>query len=497
MNGIPAVPFLLGISIVTFIAVSLDRLLRVKKNASEPPFVPMSVPYFGHMLGVIGEQANYYQKMGKKCGQKVFSLAMPGGRIYIVNSPDYISTIQKVPRVLSFWFIEASLTKNLGGISKKANDILLDNARGDKGNNSLVVDGMKATHAAMAGRHLGSLTLNAIQRANREVNEYAKPGQEVELWDWVQHIFSLAVSSSVYGPDNPYEDEKLERGLSTFSDYTPQFLSGLPPWLIIPKGYAAREALVSQFEKYFAEKSDSTGGSELVKARAKILREYGIPEPDIARFEVVNGFGILLNLLPSAFWTIHHIFSDPQLLEVIRQEAKEAGLLESPDGFPSSEEELDKLSNLPLLTSALKEAMRMHAAGAAARMVMEDHMLDGKYFLKRNSYVLIPNKAAHFDKSAWGNSADEFMANRFDKSSGEKIHPAAFRGFGGGVNLCPGRAFSIKLITSVVASLALRYDIQAGGKGKWDYPEHDESNITINLARPLKKTFVQFVRRAV
>jgi len=133
--------------------------------------------------------------------------------MYIVNSPDYISTIQKVPRVLSFWFIEASLTKNLGGISKHANDILMENARGDKGNNSLVVDGMKATHAAMAGDHLNHLTLNAIQRARHEVSAY-KTGQEVELWDWVQHVFSLAVSSSVYGPQNPYEDERLERGLS-------------------------------------------------------------------------------------------------------------------------------------------------------------------------------------------------------------------------------------------------------------------------------------------
>ena len=35
---------------------------------------------------------------------------MPGGRVYVVSSPDYISNIQKNPRDLSFWFIEASLT---------------------------------------------------------------------------------------------------------------------------------------------------------------------------------------------------------------------------------------------------------------------------------------------------------------------------------------------------------------------------------------------------
>ena len=122
----------------------------------------------------------------------------------------------KVPRVLSFWFIEASLTKNLGGISNEANTILLDNARGDKGNNSLVVDGMKATHKAMSGEFLDSTTRAAIRRAGDELRHLQgnKSVEKLELWDWVQHVYSLAVSSSVYGAANPYEDAVLERGLS-------------------------------------------------------------------------------------------------------------------------------------------------------------------------------------------------------------------------------------------------------------------------------------------
>lgn len=134
--------------------------------------------------------------------------------MYIVNSPDYISTIQKNPRELSFWFIEASLTKNLGGISDKANAILLENARGDKGSNSLVVDGMKVTHKAMTGDALDTISLAAFSRAKRAINDSINLGGEIELWDWSQHVFSLAVSSSVYGPKNPYENERLTRSLT-------------------------------------------------------------------------------------------------------------------------------------------------------------------------------------------------------------------------------------------------------------------------------------------
>jgi len=64
LNGIPAVPFLLVISLVISVTALLDKVLRPKRNALEPPFVPMTVPYFGHLLGVIGKQANYYRAMG-------------------------------------------------------------------------------------------------------------------------------------------------------------------------------------------------------------------------------------------------------------------------------------------------------------------------------------------------------------------------------------------------------------------------------------------------
>lgn len=254
--------------------------------------------------------------------------------------------------------------------------------------------------------------------------------------------------------------------------------------------------MVTRFEKYFAARSERDG-SELVRARAKVLRDYGVSEADIARFETVNGFGILLNLLPTAFWTIYHVFSDPELLDAVRKEAKAAGLHECANMLPESAKDLEKLDCLPLLTSTMKEALRFHAAGSAARMVMDDHILDGKYLLKRDTYVLIPTKSASFDRNSWGDNVDRFTADRFCSSGGEKIHPAAFRSFGGGVNLCPGRVFSTRLITAVVAALALRYEVRPrSGNGKWEDPGHDESNMVITLARPAKRITVGFEARA-
>ena len=260
----------------------------------------------------------------------------------------------------------------------------------------------------------------------------------------------------------------------------------------MPKAYAARERIVAAFQRYFAAGSHYNG-SELVRARYKVLKEYGIPEADIARFESVNGFGILLNLTPTAFWTTWHVFSDPELLENVRKEAK--AVLGDSDTL-SGNFDLAKINDMPILNSALKEALRFHASGQAARMVMDDHMLDDKWMLKRDSYIFIPNKAAHFDRDAWGPNVENFDPYRFEKRSAERIHPAAFRGFGGGANLCPGRVFATKLIVTVVAELVLRYDMKpASESGTWDDPEHDESSMAIVLARPKKKTMVELMAR--
>ncbi|KAJ8113589.1 hypothetical protein OPT61_g4315 [Boeremia exigua] len=490
--------FYVAVGVAT-ILVLLQRVTTVNKHGSEPPFIPKRVPFFGHLFGVLFEQTNYYARMSKQYGHKLYSLAMPGGRVYVVNSPDYVSNIQKNPRDLSFWFIEASLTKNLGGSSDKANIILLENARGDKGSNSLVVDGMKVTHKAMTGEALDILSLAAINRAKRAIDNSINSSVEIELWDWSQHVFSLAVSSSVYGPENPYENERLTRSLTQFADHTPTFLTGLPPWLFMPKAYKAREDIVARFQHYFNSKFDQQA-SELVKVRAKVLREYGIPESDIARFEAVNGFRILLNLLPTAFWTIWHVFADSDLLSAVRAEALAAGIAAHKDCFPATIDELKRLDNLHLLISVMKEAMRHHGAGVAACMVMNDHLLAGEYLLKYNSYFFIPNAAIHFDCSSWGPNIDKVVPNRFTKDSGEKIHPAAFRGFGGGVNLCPGKAYSVRLITAVVVAVVLRYEPMCEDKddnGEWRDPGHDEKSMAITLARPLREVNVKFAERVM
>lgn len=154
-----------------------------------------------------------------KHGRLPYSLAMPGGRLYVLNMPEHIISMQKAYREISFWSIEASFTKSLAGISDYSDTILRTNAEGLKGTSSLVVDGMKATHAAMIGPNLSKMVERGLNRAARELEQLEVKtelsGTPVShcLWEWTQHLFSLATSSAVYGPGNPYEDLDIEKAL--------------------------------------------------------------------------------------------------------------------------------------------------------------------------------------------------------------------------------------------------------------------------------------------
>ena len=141
---------------------------------------------------------------------------MPGGRLYIFNSADHVSAIQKSHRDLSLWVIQAEMTNTLGGLSKQASAICAENARGEKDQPSFAVEVLRSMHTTMAGKNLDDLTRQAIGRINQDVRileSRAASGESVNLWRWAQHATAMGISRAIYGPANPYEDPVIEKSL--------------------------------------------------------------------------------------------------------------------------------------------------------------------------------------------------------------------------------------------------------------------------------------------
>jgi cytochrome P450 len=220
-------------------------------------------------------------------------------------------------------------------------------------------------------------------------------------------------------------------------------------------------------------------------------RSHGFSVEDIARAEIGQSFAVIGTTGPTAWWMMYHIFSDREVLADVRGELDGLVKVTSDGAGEVCEINLACIrTRCPILLSTFKETLRHRSLGTAVRICLEDHMLDGRFLLKKGGIVIIPQLVQHTSVSAWGADADKFDHLRFVKgASGKKVNHTAFRAFGGGHTLCPGRHFSTTEMMAFVALMVLQYDIVPLGDGKdsvgkWKEPTWKKSPVVATFPVP-------------
>jgi hypothetical protein len=262
----------------------------------------------------------------------------------------------------------------------------------------------------------------------------------------------------------------------------------LPQW-VFGGAIAARNRLANAFLRYH-DAGHYKQGSVYIQRWTEQFASWSIPPADIARFHNGNLFALVANTIPTAFWTIYHVFSDPTVLRECREEVERTVTLETL--LEGNGDEVRTISaaaikeGCPTLASTFQEVLRIHGMANSVRVVSENHVLDGKYLLKKGGLVMVPARVQHRSKEAWGDNADEFDHRRFIRKPGEpRPNPNAFRGFGGGTTLCPGRHFATTEILLFTAMLLLRFDIVRVGDGvKWVLPTAANSSQAEAVEQP-------------
>ena len=72
---------------------------------------------------------------------------------------------------------------------------------------------------------------------------------------------------------------------------------------------------------------------------------------------------------------------------------------------------------------------------------------------------MMPSPVQHRDPHLWGDDKDIFNHRRFVDSESQ-LRRGAFRAFGGGTTLCPGRHFATVEILAFAAIMAMQFDIE-------------------------------------
>ncbi|KAH7308378.1 cytochrome P450 [Stachybotrys elegans] len=481
------------LSLAGAVYLFLAALLRLTQDPKEPPMLETSIPFIGPLVGSLKGMPKFLVEMRDKYNLPIYTLRIPGARIYVVNSASLISQVQK-HKTISLGPVAATAAANVMNVSEAGNAII-GSDRMFEGDSYVATFVPSMAPAMSPGPELDVMTAESIRIAAESIEKISRKGPvNVELFEWVRHQVCEAETAALYGEENPLRDPALEAAWYDFeAGIMVHMLKAWPSVLARKSLHARDQLLIPAFEKYYSNEHHLKA-SLLVQCQYNHNIRHGLRVRDVAATEIGHMIAFLTNTMASAYWLVYYIFSDPVVLSEIRQELSE--MVHVDDDGVSTIDMAQIKTSAPILHSTWQETLRYVHIGISARLVVEDVMLDNRYLLKKGSGVMIAAPVPHTDPEAWGSTVGNFDHRRFLRQPGQKrANAASLRAFGGGHVLCPGRHFSTAFLAAFAALMVLRFDMKCLSKdGTWSEPRKFMP-ITTSIPPPKDNVNVRLIPR--
>ncbi|ETN43751.1 uncharacterized protein HMPREF1541_02910 [Cyphellophora europaea CBS 101466] len=504
-------------AILIGVGVVIHRLLGIDYDPREPPLIKSRIPYVGHILGMFRYGAKYFDVVNRQYSHPIYTLPTPNVRQYIVASPQLAAQLQRSHKDLSFYNAILEVTRRMIGLNPSTMKILAHNVDGHGGSDGL----MPAMHDMLQsvlgrGETLQQLTKSQMSIFSDALSSIAVDGtaMETDLLYWLQNVFAQCNIDTLYGPENPFAlDKSLIRSFWDFEVGMLGLIVDVLPAITARKAYMGRERVVRGLIEYI-QRGSYKKASVVIQNRVRLNLGHGLSEEESGRAETILFFAILGNAVPSTFWIIANIFSRPELLAELRQELENCTFVLE-DGSRTIRVSSIK-SACPLFVSTYRETLRLIGNLASIRYVIRDTVV-GKQYLKGNSLVQMPGCVIHRDPRTWGEDSSEFKPRRFMKSASTAgntedlteadakestatqlppgVPGAAYRLFGGGSVICPGRHFAQSEILGFVAYLIMAFDMTGPNGRTLVLPEKNEDAIPLSVLKPKQDVRVRIARR--
>ncbi|KAK8044792.1 Cytochrome P450 [Apiospora rasikravindrae] len=462
----------------------LRALAVFLRDPREPKAVIGTIPFISPLIGMLVEKGGYYMRLRDSLKLPIYTLCVPGPPIYVVNSLALIQRIDRHILTVAFAPIQVRACEKAMGV-------------GESGMAKIKKDTLPRAFAPAAapGPGLDALNRAAVGNFAASFDKIAaERPKAVNLFHWIRHEIFAATMDASYGPRNPFRNPKNEAAWFDFEEGIMPLLMDVFPGLFARKSLKALDHLVKEFTQYF--KGDGhLDGSLLVKLREKHNAAFGLDTIDTAHCEIGQVAGGVVNTAPTVFWLVWQVLADPVVFADCRAEV--AKLVRTDADGHHTIDLAEVRTECPILLSTWQEVLRYHGISIAARIVQEDTMVDDQFLLKKGGVVMMPNAVIHSDQSLWGPTVGQFNHKRFlktnTKDGGTRRPAAAFRGFGSGHVLCPGRHFASTEALTFLALVLARFDVRPVA-GEWTEPKKD---MVMDRACPLPKTdvFVELLPR--
>ncbi|KAI9170632.1 Cytochrome P450 monooxygenase nodJ [Paramyrothecium foliicola] len=455
----PQTPEVIMLSfVVLFVAgltatyVFLSTLAYVVRDSREPKTITGTIPFVSPLIGMLIEKASFYNRMRDKHNLPIYTLKVPGLSLYVANSLSVCQRIDRHIATVAFSPIQIRACDKAMGVSKEGMNMIADNRR-------LAADGYfrsfpkVSAMAASPGPGLDALNRAAVNTFAASIDLLAVKGRiKLDLYRWICHEIFAATPEATYGSHNPFRDSKNEEAWFNYESNIMTLMMDFFPKIFARKGLKARDRMVDVLNRYLEENHETQGS---------LFIQVG---------QVAAG---IVNTAPTAFWLIWRVLSDPIILHDCHNEVQKLVQVGA-DGVRTID--LSRVpTSCPILLSTWQETLRLYGISISARVIEEDTLVDNAFLLKKGGVLLMPIATIHSDKTLWGPTVGEFNHKRFLKTKTDeatRFPTAAFRGFGSGHVLCPGRHFASTEVLTLLALILLRFDVLPVD-GKWITPKKD------------------------
>lgn len=216
---------------------------------------------------------------------------------------------------------------------------------------------------------------------------------------------------------------------------------------------------------------------------------------------------------------VFHVYSEPELLEQIRQEISAFVKVEdSKSSFPIKPPvrlsiDIRRLQKeCPLLEATFFETMRLNTLSSSTKIVQQDFtmtesladaQMQGRsmpytYLFRKGDLILVPH-ALHQDDVRYWPEPEKFEPRRFwvenEKREGPgrpSVEYKTMKVWGGGASMCKGRGFAEAEVIVFAAAIFAMWDIEPVD-GVWKNPGHASSGGTAKRKKDIR---VRLRRRA-
>ncbi|KAM0273895.1 hypothetical protein ACHAQH_008157 [Verticillium albo-atrum] len=459
-SGVSALTTVAVVILALVLLVFLKHLVFPTFDAREPPVLRPRMPVIGHIVSMLREKANWHARLFAESSMPICTLPMMNGKMYVINSPSLITAAMRNTDI-SFDPFLLEFSAGIIGMTTKHIRIM----EPEPTMKSL----MHAIHSGLMGDPLHRMNVAALENLALTLNGI-KPGAALAVADsflWLRELMTVATLTALFGQKNPIAPEhvhlmwEFEKGVALLA-------FGHVPGLLAPESFAARKHLNQLLKPYYANRYDERSDvSMLIQKRSEILRREGFDDDDLAIIELTLPWVGTTNTIPTLFWLFVHLFSNPEFVKRVRDEAEQLVSIQVGEAGQVATMAVTNIDKrCPVLLGVYREVLRKYVHQVGNRRVMKDSTIKDtngrEYLLKKGTTVQWATSVTHELDSVWGHDAESFNPERFIETTAQedKGRRGANIPFGGGRNLCPGRSFALAENLGFVLALALGFEVE-------------------------------------